>query len=71
MALSFFFGDEFGSLTPFLGDAVASVLFAGLFTLWHLHTAILSGTSIVGGMPNSPVDCANAGNSMPPRGSVV
>jgi hypothetical protein len=28
LALSFFFGDEFGSLSAFFVDAVASVLFA-------------------------------------------
>lgn len=35
LALSFFFGDEFGSLAAFFDDAVAAVLLAGLFALRH------------------------------------
>ena len=42
LALSFFFGDEFGSLASFLVDAVAAVLFAGLLARHH-HIAIGGG----------------------------
>jgi hypothetical protein len=43
LALSFFFGDEFGSLAAFLVDAVAAVSLAGLFAFGHHHTAIRLG----------------------------
>ena len=43
LALSLFFGDEFGSLAPFLVDAVATVLLAGLFAARHYHIAIGAG----------------------------
>jgi hypothetical protein len=66
LALSFFVGDEFGALAPFLSDAVASVLFAGLFAARHHHIAIGLGSSRVG-TGRSPVDCASAGSNMPPR----
>ena len=35
MALAFFFGDEFGAFASFGIDAVAAVLFAGLFAARH------------------------------------
>jgi hypothetical protein len=35
LALSFFFGDEFGSLASFLVDAVAAVPLAGLSAPRH------------------------------------
>ena len=35
LALSFFFGDQFGSFPSFGGDAVAAVLFAGLLAARH------------------------------------
>jgi hypothetical protein len=40
LALSFFFGDEFGALAAFLGDAVAPILLAGLLAARHHHTAV-------------------------------
>jgi len=43
LALSFFFGDEFGSLASFLVDAVAAVLFASLLAPRHHHIAIGGG----------------------------
>jgi hypothetical protein len=48
LALSFFFGDEFGSLASFGVDAVASVLFAGLLAARHHHIAISAGLIEVG-----------------------
>src|SRR6476620_3659224 len=45
LALSFFFGDEFGSFASFLVDAVAAVLFAGLLAPRHHHPAIGGGLS--------------------------
>ena len=39
-ALSFLFGDEFGSLSPFLVDAVAAVLLAGLLAARHHRIAV-------------------------------
>ena len=41
LALSFLFGDEFGSLAAFFVDAVASVLLAGLLTARH-HRRLVS-----------------------------
>jgi len=43
LALSFFFGDEFGSLASFLVDAVAAVLVADLFAARHHHRALGGG----------------------------
>ena len=45
LALSFFFGDEFGSLASFSGDPLASTLFAGLLAPRHHHPAIGGGLS--------------------------
>ena len=40
LALSFFFGDEFGSLAAFLVHAVAAILLASLFAFGHHHIAV-------------------------------
>ena len=68
LALSFFFGDEFGSLASFSGDPLASILFAGLLAPRHHHIAIGVGSlRVVSG--SSPVDWASAGNMLAPWGS--
>ena len=41
--MSFFFGDEFGALAAFGGDAVAAVLCAGVRAPRHHHIAISAG----------------------------
>ena len=43
MALGFFFGDEFGALPAFVGDAVLPGLLAGLLAARHHHLAIRTG----------------------------
>jgi hypothetical protein len=48
LALSFFFGDEFGSLAAFLVDAVAAILVAGLFAARHHCGAVGVGQVEVG-----------------------
>ena len=57
LALSFFFGDEFGSFAAFLVDAVAAVLLAGLFAAGH-HCACgrCRADAHAGGIGSSPVD---------------
>ena len=70
LALSFLFGDEFGSLASFSGDPLASILFAGC-----LRRGIITSRSGVGSLRvasgSSPVDWASAGNMLAPWGSVA
>ena len=68
--MSFFFGDEFGSLASFLVDAVAAVLVADLFAARHHHRA-LGGGITEGRYRQLSVDCASGGNMLAPWGSVV
>ena len=71
LALSLFFGDQFGSSATFLDDPVAAVLLAGLFAARHHQRPVGLGPSTVWATANSPVDGLSAANSIPPRGSVV
>ena len=71
LALSFFFGDEFGSLASFGVDAVAAVLFAGLFAARHHRRRDRGGFDRASVSGSSPVDWASAGNMLAPWGSVA
>ena len=63
LALSFFFGDEFGAFAAFGVDAVAAVLLAGLLAARHHCGAVGLGYLRVSAVcRSSPVDCARAGN---------
>ena len=71
LALAFFFGDEFGAFAAFGVDAVAAVLFAGLFAGGHHRAPIGVGLverrrdrQLTGGL-------GQRGNMLAPSGSVV
>jgi len=71
LALSFFFGDEFGSLASFLVDAVAAVPLAGCLRRGIIRPRSVSGQTVCGGMSSSPVSRSSAENMLVPWGSVV
>jgi hypothetical protein len=70
LASSFFFGDEFGSLASFLGDPLASILFAGLLAPRHHHIAI-GGGFLEGGLRQLAGGLGQRRNMLAPWGSVA
>src|SRR6478735_4867322 len=68
-ALSFFFGDEFGSLASFLVDGVAAVLLAGCLRRGIIRPRSVSRQTVCGGMSSSPVSRSSAENMLVPWGS--
>ena len=72
LALSFFFGDEFGSFASFGVDAVAAVLFAGLLASRHHRRAVRARAAVEGGQSAAHRWTAPAaGNSAAPWASVA